>query len=233
MVRDVAAAPGLVYLDAARAERVGCRENVRTAAVAPHAKRQHVRMLEQQQQVVDAPRTTVLDERPLQREGVGVWHASEPPDFDGSHSSTVTCTCRAAAAAAGSQFSSVCFRCDMNSSATAPSIKRWSYPSVRYPIGLIAIASSITTGRFSMLPTPRMATCGWLMIGMPNSAPKTPGFVIVNVPAGDFVGLELLCARARRQIRDGAAQPQQILLVRVLDDRARSVPSRARRRRRG
>jgi hypothetical protein len=25
------------------------------------------------------------------------------------------------------------------------------------------------------LPIPRIATCGWLMIGIPNSAPKTPG----------------------------------------------------------
>ncbi len=44
------------------------------------------------------------------------------------------------------------------------------------------IASSTTTGRFSMVPTPRMATCGWLMIGMPNWAPNWPGFVIVKVP---------------------------------------------------
>ncbi len=44
----------------------------------------------------------------------------------------------------------------------------------------MAIASSTTTGRFSIAPTPRIATCGWLMIGIPNSAPKTPGFVIVK-----------------------------------------------------
>ena len=37
-------------------------------------------------------------------------------------------------------------------------------------------------GRFSTFPTPRIATCGWLMIGMPNSAPKTPGLVMVKVP---------------------------------------------------
>ena len=28
-----------------------------------------------------------------------------------------------------------------------------------------------------------MATCGWLMIGVPISEPNTPGFVIVNVPS--------------------------------------------------
>src|SRR5438034_76031 len=42
---------------------------------------------------------------------------------------------------------------------------RWSYPNDRYAIGLMAMASSMTTGRFSTFPIPRMATCGWLMIG--------------------------------------------------------------------
>jgi 2-oxoglutarate dehydrogenase E2 component (dihydrolipoamide succinyltransferase) len=37
--------------------------------------------------------------------------------------------------------------------------------------GLIEIASSTTTTRFSTIPIPRMATCGWLMIGVPNRAP--------------------------------------------------------------
>ena len=37
-------------------------------------------------------------------------------------------------------------------------------------------------GRFSITPTPRIATCGWLMIGMPAYGPKPPGLVIVNVP---------------------------------------------------
>ncbi len=46
----------------------------------------------------------------------------------------------------------------------------------------MAMASSRTTGRFSMVPIPRMATWGWLMIGVPKRLPKTPGFVIVKVP---------------------------------------------------
>ena len=29
---------------------------------------------------------------------------------------------------------------------------------------------------------PRIADCGWLMIGVPWNVPKLPGFVIVNVP---------------------------------------------------
>ena len=44
------------------------------------------------------------------------------------------------------------------------------------------MASSRTTGRFSMVPMPRIATCGWLMIGVPKRLPKTPGLVTVKVP---------------------------------------------------
>ena len=60
------------------------------------------------------PGAPVLDERPLQRESIGIRNASKPSDFDRAHPY----------AASGSQFSSACFRCDMNSSATAPSISR-------------------------------------------------------------------------------------------------------------
>ena len=38
---------------------------------------------------------------------------------------------------------------------------------LRSHIGGIAIASSMTTARFSIVPTPRIATCGWLMSGRP------------------------------------------------------------------
>ncbi len=41
-----------------------------------------------------------------------------------------------------------------------------------------------------------MATCGWLMIGVPNRLPKTPGFVIVKVPPCTSSTLSFL-ARAR------------------------------------
>ena len=66
-----------------------------------------------------------------------------------------------------------------------------------------------TTGRFSTLPMPRIATCGWLMIGMPNSAPKTPGLVIVNVPPATSSGLSCF-ARARfARSAIGAAQARR------------------------
>src|SRR5438132_582331 len=50
-----------------------------------------------------------------------------------------------------------------------------------------------------MLPTPRIATCGWLMTGIPNSAPNTPGLVIVKVPPATSSGFScLLRARPAR-----------------------------------
>src|ERR687887_2260886 len=71
--------------------------------------------------------------------------------------------------------------------ASAPSTRRWSYVSVRFMIGRIAITSwpcsSWTThGRFTTAYVPRIAACGWLMIGVPWNVPYPPGFVIVNVP---------------------------------------------------
>ena len=47
-----------------------------------------------------------------------------------------------------------------------------------------------------MAPTPRIATCGWLMIGMPNCAPKMPGLVMVNVPPCTSSGFSFFVARA-------------------------------------
>jgi hypothetical protein len=41
-----------------------------------------------------------------------------------------------------------------------------------------------------------MPTCGWLMIGVPNSEPNTPGFVTVKVPPWTSSTLQLL-VRAR------------------------------------
>ena len=62
------------------------------------------------------------------------------------------------------------------------------------------------------------------MIGMPNSAPKTPGIRDRERAAGHFVGLELLARARGRQIGDGAAEAEQVLLVRVLDDRDDQAP---------
>ena len=51
------------------------------------------------------------------------------------------------------------------------------------------MASSITTGSFPPLPTPRMATCGWLITGVAKTLPKLPKFVIENVPPCTSSGL--------------------------------------------
>src|ERR1022692_1706753 len=53
----------------------------------------------------------------------------------------------------------------------------------------MAMASSITTGVFSTAPTPRMATCGWLMMGVAITLPKLPKLVIENVPPCTSSGL--------------------------------------------
>ena len=43
--------------------------------------------------------------------------------------------------------------------------------------------TSRTTTRFSSLPTPRIADCGWLMmIGAAKSEPETPWLEMVKVP---------------------------------------------------
>ena len=43
---------------------------------------------------------------------------------------------------------------------------------------------------------PRIALCGWLMIGVPWNVPNPPGFVIVNVPPWTSSGMSFF-VRAR------------------------------------
>src|SRR3954468_3445669 len=49
-----------------------------------------------------------------------------------------------------------------------------------------------TTGRLTTEPTPRIATCGWLMIGVSNRAPRLPVLVSVKVPPPNSSGVTLL-----------------------------------------
>ena len=60
----------------------------------------------------------------------------------------------------------------------------------------MAMASSMTTGRFSIVSNARMAQLGWLMIGTLMSVPYGPGLVIVNVLPCTSSGMSCL-ARAR------------------------------------
>jgi len=143
VIGDVAAAAGLVDLDAARGERLRRGENVRAATVAADAERQHMGMFEQQQHLVDAAGPSLLDERALQRERVSVRDALQPAHIEHprcllhltclSHLThpthmpyLTTSPTRRRQTALGSQFSSDVFTIDMNSSATAPSMTRWS-----------------------------------------------------------------------------------------------------------
>src|ERR1044072_1808914 len=48
--------------------------------------------------------------------------------------------------------------------------------------------SSITTGRLTTAPGPRIATCGLLMIGVSKSAPTLPRLVIVKGLRGSSSG---------------------------------------------
>ena len=68
-------------------------------------------MFGEEEQIAYATRSPILDERALQRERVGIGDQSKLTDFY---------------TALGSQFSSDRLTWDMNWSATAPSITRWS-----------------------------------------------------------------------------------------------------------
>ncbi len=72
------------------------------------------------------------------------------------------------------------------------------------------MASSITVTRFSIVPTPRIATCGWLMIGVPNRLPKIPGLVIVNVPPWTSSGLSLFCRALSARSVTVLAMPERL-----------------------
>src|SRR5437870_12358867 len=68
--------------------------------------------------------------------------------------------------------------------AGAPSTRRWS--NVRLSVSMrrtaiLSVFSSITTGRATMRPRPRMAHCGRLMIGVKASTSYMPRLVMVNV----------------------------------------------------
>ena len=95
----------------------------------------------------------------------------------------------------------------------------------------MAIASSITTGVFSTAPTPRIATCGWLITGVANTLPKLPKLVMENVPPGTSSGFSWReRARAARSTIE-RCKPDHVLLVGVADhrhDQARAAVERHR-----
>ena len=66
---------------------------------------------------------------------------------------------------------------------------------------------------------PRIATCGWLMIGVSNSAPRLPVLVSVNVPPPSSSGVILLFAGALGEVGDLAGEAGDVEVAGVLDHR--------------
>src|SRR5438034_3623920 len=90
-------------------------------------------------------------------------------------------------------------------------------PMVRIAIVSVPSGSVTTLGRFSIAPTPRIATWGWLMIGAPAYDPNTPGFVIVKVPRWISSGESFLVrARSRSEEHTSELQSHSDLVCRLL-----------------
>jgi uracil-DNA glycosylase len=64
----------------------------------------------------------------------------------------------------------------------APSTKLWSVVKLKFIMGLIVISLFMTTALSAILFIPKIATSGLLMMGVNESMPNMPMFVIVNVP---------------------------------------------------
>ena len=79
--------------------------------------------------------------------------------------------------------------------------------------------SSTTTARLTTVPVPRMPTCGWLMIGVSNSAPRLPVLVSVKVPPDSSSGRDLVGPGALGQVGDPLGQTGQVEVAGVADDR--------------
>ena len=77
----------------------------------------------------------------------------------------------------------------------------------------------MTTARLTTAPVPRMATCGWLMIGVSKSAPRLPVLVSVKVPPDSSSGVILFGAGALGDVGDLARQPGDRQVAGLLDDR--------------
>ena len=74
-------------------------------------------------------------------------------------------------------------------------------------------AVATTTGLRVIASVDRMATCGWLMIGMVNTLPAEPLLEMVNVPPLISSGPSLRLRRAARQIVDLAGDGPQPLAL--------------------
>ena len=64
-----------------------------------------------------------------------------------------------------------------------------------------------------------MPTCGWLMIGVSNSAPRLPVLVSVNVPPDSSSGRDLVVAGALGEVGDLAGEAAEVEVAGVVDHR--------------
>ena len=80
VVGHVAAAAGVGHGDAQFSQPSLGRQNVPAPAVALHAEREHVRMLQQEQRVGNGAGLALLHERALQRQRLVVRHDAQAPD---------------------------------------------------------------------------------------------------------------------------------------------------------
>ena len=85
VISDVAAAAGLVHFDLPRGEQLGRSDQVRPRRIGLDAKRNDVRMFEQEKQVGDAPGAALFDERALHIAGIGIRNDAKPPDLQLTH----------------------------------------------------------------------------------------------------------------------------------------------------
>ena len=84
VIRHIAATACLADFDPARGECFGRREDVRPPAIASGTERQHVRMLDEQQQIPNPIRLFVCDELALARQRIHVRHDTEAANLDGA-----------------------------------------------------------------------------------------------------------------------------------------------------
>ena len=129
VIRDVAAAPGFVHLDAARGQRFVGRENVSAAAVSANAEREDIGCSSSSSVSAMRPARRSSTSARCKVERLGVRHARRAVARRASRGVSYGAPAfqpilplPACTSAFGSQFSSACFTIDMNSSATAPSI---------------------------------------------------------------------------------------------------------------
>ena len=72
VVRDISAAACLVDFYTAISQQLAAGEDVRAPAVAFDAEGQHMRVLHEQEDILDVPRSTLLNQLLLERQRLGV-----------------------------------------------------------------------------------------------------------------------------------------------------------------